>query len=111
MEKRTQERKQLDLQLLYEELEEDYQNPRTYYYLAQTYNLLEQYDKSYEYFLKRAEFTNSGFIQERVDAVFEAARVANFKLGRPWAECEELYNKAYKIDESRPEALYFLGIH
>jgi len=111
MEKRTHERKQLDLQLLYEELEENSQNPRTYYYLAQTYNLLEQYDKSYEYFLKRAEFINAGFLQERVDAVFEAARIANFKLNKPWDECLSLYEKCYKIDESRPESLYFIGIH
>ncbi len=111
MEKRTQERKQLDLKLLYEEVEENPNDPRAYYYLAQTYNLLEDYENAYKYFLKRAEFTNSGFIQERVDALFEAARVANFKLGKPWAECLALYEQCYKVDESRPEALYFIGIH
>lgn len=111
MEKRTQERKQLDLKLLYEEVEENPNDPRAYYYLAQTYNLLEDYESAYKYFLKRAEFTNSGFIQERVDAVFEAARVANFKLNKPWSECMSLYEQCYKIDESRPEALYFIGIH
>ncbi len=56
-------------------------------------------------------FTNSGFVQERVDALFESARIANFKLNKPWSECEELYNKCYKADESRPEALYFIGVH
>ena len=111
MEKRTQERKQLDLKLLYEEVEENPNDPRAYYYLAQTYNLLEDYENAYKYFLKRAEFTNSGFIQERIDAVFEAARVANFKLNKPWSECISLYEQCYKIDESRPEALYFIGIH
>jgi tetratricopeptide (TPR) repeat protein len=111
MEKRTQERKQLDLKLLYEEVEENPNDPRAYYYLAQTYNLLEDYENAYKYFLKRAEFTNSGFIQERIDAVFEAARVANFKLKYSWDKCEELYNKAFKIDESRPETQYFIGIH
>jgi glycosyltransferase involved in cell wall biosynthesis len=97
--------------LLYEELEEDKTNPRTYYYLAQTYSILKQYDKAYEYFLKRAEFTNSGFIQERIDALFEAARIANFQLNRPWEECMALYEKAWKVDESRPESIYFIGIH
>ena len=111
MEKRTMERKQLDLDLLYQEMEEDPNNPRTYYYLAQTYNLLEDYEKAFFYFMKRCEFTNSGFIQERVDAAFEAARLANFKLNKLWSECEELYNKCFKIDETRPEALYFIGIH
>ena len=111
MEKRTLERKQLDLKLLYEEIDENPYDPRAYYYLAQTYNLLEDYEKAFFYFTKRAEFTNSGFVQERVDALFESARIANFKLNKPWNECEELYNKCYKADETRPEALYFIGVH
>ena len=111
MEKRTMDRKQLDLKLLFEEVEENPHDPRAYYYLAQTYNLLEDYEKSFFYFTKRAEFTNSGFVQERVDALFESARIANFKLNKPWHECEELYTKCYKADESRPEALYFIGVH
>ena len=111
MEKRTHERKQMDLKFLYEEVEENPHDPRAYYYLAQTYNLLEDYEKAFYYFNKRAEFTNSGFVQERIDALFESARIANCKLNKPWHECEELYNKCYKADESRPEALYFIGIH
>lgn len=111
METRTMERKQLDLKLLYEEMDEDPNNPRTYYYLAQTYNLLQDYENAFQFFLKRASFTNSGFIQERVDALFEAARLANFQLGKPWEECKALYEQCYKVDESRPESLYFIGIH
>jgi glycosyltransferase involved in cell wall biosynthesis/predicted O-methyltransferase YrrM/tetratricopeptide (TPR) repeat protein len=111
MEERTMSRKELDLKLLYEELEENKTNPRTYYYLAQTYNILKQYDKAYEFFLKRAEFSNSGFIQERIDALFEAARIANFQLNRPWDECLALYEKAYHMDESRPESIYFIAVH
>ena len=111
MAKRTQDRKQLDLKLLFEEVEENPHDPRAYYYLAQKYNLLEDYEKAFFYFTKRIEFTNSGFVQERVDALFESARIAKFKLNKPWAECEELYNKCYKADESRPESLYFIGIH
>jgi tetratricopeptide (TPR) repeat protein len=111
MEKRTMDRKQLDLKLLFEEVEENPHDPRAYYYLAQTYNLLEDYEQAFSYFMKRAEFLNAGFVQERVDALFEAARTANFKLNKPWTECEELYNRCYKADESRPEALYFIGIH
>jgi hypothetical protein len=111
MEKRTMERKQLDLKLLYEEVDENPYDPRAYYYLAQTYNLLEDYEKAFYYFIKRTEFTNSGFVQERVDALFESARIANFKLNKQWNECEELYIKCFNVDETRPEALYFIGIH
>jgi len=111
MEKRTMDRKQLDLKLLFEEVQDDPNNPRTFYYLAQTYNLLEEHDKAYFYFLKRFNHPVEGFIQEKIDAVFEAARIANFKLNKPWKECEELYLKAYNLDKTRPDSLYFLGIH
>ena len=111
MEKRTNDRKELDFKLLFEEIDEDPNNPRAYYYLGQSYSQIEDYEKAFFYFVKRYEFINSGFIQERLDAAFEAARIANFKLNKPWDECEKLYNNAFKIDESRPESLYFIGIH
>ena len=111
MEKRTMNRKDLDIRLLFEELEDDPNNSRTYYYLAQTYNLLEKYEETYYWFIKRITHVNSGFIQEKIDATFEAARCANFKLNKPWAECEALYLQAYALDNSRPDSLYFLGIH
>jgi hypothetical protein len=111
MEERTSSRKEFDLKLLFEELEEDPDNPRTYYYLGQTYNLLGNHEMSYHYFIERMNHRNEGFIQEKVDAVFEAARKANFILNKPWSVCEELYLKAYELDKTRPDSLYFLGIH
>jgi predicted O-methyltransferase YrrM/tetratricopeptide (TPR) repeat protein len=111
MEERTMTRKQLDLKLLFEELEEEPNNSRTHYYLAQTYNLLKEHEKAYHYFIERANHPNEGFIQEKIDAVFEAARIANFQLKKPWPECEALYLRAYELDKSRPDSIYFLGIH
>lgn len=111
METRTMERKQYDLKILYEELEDDPNEPRTLYYIAQTYNLLEDYENAYKYYLKRGENLNSGYVQERIDAIFEAARTANFKLNLPWEVCELLYMKAFQIDTTRPESLYYIGIH
>jgi predicted O-methyltransferase YrrM len=111
MDQRTMERKANDLILLYEELTENPMNPRTYYYLGQTYNLQKNYEKAYENFIKRAEFVNSGFIQERYDAIFETARLANFQLNKSWDECLYFYNKCIKLDETRPEPFYFIGIH
>ena len=105
MEERTMQRKDLDLKLLYEELEDDPSNSRTLYYLAQTYSLLNKPEKAFEYFIQRMNHPNVGFIQEKIDAVFEAARIANFKLKRPWRECEELYLKAYELDKSRPSII------
>ena len=112
MEERTINRKQQDLDVLFEELAENSMNPRTYYYLGQTYNLLGNFQKAYEYFIKRGyEFKNSGFIQERIDAIFEAARIAQFQLKLPSTTFLPLYEKAYQLDDSRPDSLYFLGIY
>lgn len=111
MEDRTNNRKYLDLKFLQEELDEDPDNTRTYYYFATTYSCLNQYDKAYEWFLKRINHKNQGFLQEKVDACFEAARIANFQLNKPWNVCKKLYEKAYELDNERPDALYFIGIH
>lgn len=111
MENRTMNRKDYDLKILFEMLEDDPNDSRTYYYIGQTYNLIEDFDKSLEYYLKRVNHPNEGFIQEKVDACFESARISNFKLNKPWKECEELYLRCYNLDKTRPESLYFVGIH
>ena len=111
MENRTIDRKSYDLKILYEMIEEEPHDSRALYYLGQTYNLLERYESAYEYFIKRIEHPDHGFIQERIDACFEAARISNFKLNKSWEECEKLYKRAYEMDISRPDSLYFLGIH
>jgi glycosyltransferase involved in cell wall biosynthesis len=110
MEARTKDRKQYDLKCLFEMLEEEPANPRHLYYLAQTYSCIEDYEKAAHWFQQRALATG-GHHQEAVDSMFELARLYNFKLGKPWALCEETYKKAYAMDPTRPDALYFLGIH
>lgn len=111
MEERTMTRKEYDLKILYEMVDDDPDDSRAYYYLGQTYNLLHNHEKAFENFLKRVEHPHEGFIQEKIDACFESARIANFYLNKPWKECEQLYLRAYEMDKSRPDSLYFVGIH
>jgi hypothetical protein len=111
MEKRTMDRKEYDLKILFEEAEESPNDPRAYYYIGQTYNLIEKYDMAYKYYLKRVDHPVEGFLQEKIDACFEAARIANFQLKLDWKECKKLYEKSYMMDKTRPESLYFIGIH
>ena len=111
MEKRTLNRKQYDLQLLYDMLEEEPENPRHLYYLAQTYNCIEDHENAAIWFEKRATSKHDGHIQEAVDSYFELARIYNFKMNKPWALCEETYMKSYELDPTRPDPLYFIGIH
>jgi predicted O-methyltransferase YrrM len=111
MEKRTMDRKRYDLQLLHDMVRDDPKNPRHYYYLAQTYNLLEDYENALFWFKKRATTELEGHKQEAVDSWFEYARIKNFKLNHPWEECLAAYEECFNMDQSRPEALYFIGIH
>ena len=114
MNDRTVNRKQMDLQLLFDEIRDDPDNPRHYYYVAQTYNCIGDYEKSLEYFLFRYHHPDPkklSFQQEKHDAIFEAARTANFKLHRNWEECKKYYEWAYETDNGRPESQYFLGMH
>ena len=124
MEQRTTNRKQLDLKFLFQELEQTPDNPRILYYIAQTYGCINDEQSKVKYFEKRIKF--EGYIQEQIDTLFELARTYNFKINpdpfeyykldtklsqSQWDRCEELYLKAYSLDTSRPDSLYFIGIH
>ena len=111
MKKRSDNRKELDFKLLFEELEENPFEARTYYYLGQTYKLVGDYKNAFKYYLKRGEFINSGFRQELVDSLFEAGKIAQYNLNMPWEYCKSLYEKSYEQDKSRPDALYLIGSH
>jgi tetratricopeptide (TPR) repeat protein len=111
MEERTMNRKMYDIEILTEMVEEDKEDSRGYYYLGQTYSLLERYEEAFDNFIKRAYHKDNGFLQEKIDAIFEAGRLANFHLKKSWEEVERLYLWAYSLDKSRPDSLYFIGIH
>jgi tetratricopeptide (TPR) repeat protein len=111
MERRTMERKSYDVHILEQELRENPDNPRILYYLAQTYNLLKKYDIAFDYFIRRINHPNTGFIQEKYDSFFEAGRIANFQLNLPWTQCKRFYEMAFSLDNKRPESHYFIGIH
>jgi hypothetical protein len=111
MDQRTIERKKMDLKLLQESVEEDPEEPRHLYYIAQTYVGMKDDENAYKYFLRRVFHTEGGFDQEKYDAGFEAARIAHFRLKKPWDEFEFLYRMIEKIDPKRPEPWYFRGVH
>ena len=111
METRTMDRKEKDIEMLFKEIEDDPDDPRALYYLGQTYNVLGKHELAYKYYVERVDHPVEGFKQERIDACFEAARTANFQLNKPWEDCEKLYMKSYEMDPTRPDALYFIGIH
>ena len=124
MEKRTSDRKQLDLKLLFQEYEENPDDPRSLYYIAQTYGCIGDEINKAVYFEKRIAHPVQGYIQEKIDSLFELARTYNFKVNSEtkelltspltatqWKRCEDLYTHAYALDTNRPDGLYFIGIH
>jgi tetratricopeptide (TPR) repeat protein len=111
MEDRTTKRKQFDLELLFKEYQDDPNDPRSLYYIAQTYGCIGDEVNKAKYLELRVNHPNEGYSQEKVDACFELARCYNFKLDRDWSLCEKWYQKAYELDPERPDSLYFLGIH
>lgn len=110
MRKRTQERKKYDLDLLFQTLEEYPTAPRTLYYIARTYSTLEQWDKVYEYAMKRIQHPNEGYAEEVTDCYLICGNVAE-KLGWSWDRCEELYLKCYDHDITRADPLYCIGMY
>jgi hypothetical protein len=126
MEKRTNDRKQFDLELLFKEVEEFPDDPRALYYIAQTYGCIGDELRKAEYFEKRINHPVQGYFQEKIDACFELARTYNFKINpftkesfedytniseEHWEICKNLYLQAYSLDTKRPDSLYFIGIH
>lgn len=111
MENRTFERKEYDLRMLHEMVQEEPDEPRHLYYIGQTYNILNQYENAAEYFLKRTQHHIKGENTEIADSYFEIARLYNFKLNKPWELCEEYYLKSWEILPEKPDCFYYIGLH
>jgi hypothetical protein len=124
MEARTNDRKQFDLSLLFEEVKNYPDDPRALYYIAQTYGCIGDEISKAIFFEKRIDHPEQGYVQEKIDALFELARTYNFKINcetltpltetltqKQWNRCEELYLHAYSLDHQRPDSLYFIGVH
>jgi len=111
MQNRSDSRKEYDLKCLYEMLEEYPDEPRHLFYLAQTYKMLNNFEKAAEYYYKRAFFRIDGFEQEKFDALFEFTRISIYQLKKPWTQFEKYYKLCIEWQPTRPEGNYFLGIH
>jgi hypothetical protein len=80
MSNRTKERNEYDLKMLFEEVKDNPNEPRHLYYIAQTYRTMKNMEKAYEYYNKRINHQNEGFECEKLDAIFESAKIAYLEL-------------------------------
>lgn len=111
MQQRTNNRKQNDLILLFEEIEQNPNDPRNLYYIAQTYTCLKMWYKAFEYFQKRIEHPVEGYREEVTDAYFQCAYLSETQLNLEWDKCEEMYMKCYNHEPTRPDSLFCIGYH
>jgi glycosyltransferase involved in cell wall biosynthesis len=110
MEKRTQARKKNDLELLLKEYENNPSDPRSLYYLGETYLCLKDWENAYKYYELR-KLNNRGFSQEVQDSLYKIATISYFHLNKEWEICKQLYLECFEYDQSRPESLYIIGYH
>lgn len=109
MRERTIQRKQQDLDILMQMNREDPSDPRNYYYIADSYICLKDWENAVKWFKKRVEF--GGYQSEVQDALYYIATIQDHYLNFPWPECLEGYLRCYDYDPTRAESLYLVGSH
>ena len=110
MNNRTKARKQSDLTILFNMQKEDPTEPRTYYYIADSFLGLKDWSNALEWFMKRVDI-GGGFSSEIQDSLYYIAVIKDMYIKHPWEECEDSYLKCYNADPTRSESLYFIGLH
>lgn len=105
---RTIDRKKFDLKLLFEELEENPDDPRIQYHIAQTYYCLENYEQCYEWYNKRIN-NNNGFFLEKVDSLLKCGILCLETLKFPIQESLKYFIKSYDLYKERADGLFYIG--
>lgn len=108
MQKRTMDRKQYDLTLLYEQYEEDPNDPRTLLYLTQTYVELEEWDKALHFANLRIDCPRHGYDEEITECYLIIANITQHIDKKDFNTCKKVYKDCYKHDILKPDALYCL---
>lgn len=85
-----------DKALLLTEHEKEPDNPRTLFYLAQTFSCLGESEEALKYYQLRVKL--EGFWEERFHSQLRSGDIAH-NLKRPWAEAMQFYLEAVEIEE------------
>jgi glycosyltransferase involved in cell wall biosynthesis len=111
MSERTKDRKKSDLKFLFDEYARNPSDPRSLYYLGETYLCLKDWENAYKYYELRYKSEPKGFSQEVQDSLYKMGTIAYFNLHKDWEFCENIYRMCFNVDQNRPEALYIIGYH
>ncbi|KAK8797797.1 hypothetical protein WA171_005328, partial [Blastocystis sp. BT1] len=99
---------QLDRDLLLADLEKDPTNTRTVFYLAQSFDCLDDLVNAYKYYHLRFEM--GGWIEERYEALSRMAGLME-RMGYAWGMAEEKHLQAFEFFPKRAESLYRIAKH
>uniref|UniRef100_A0A6C0CZW3 Glycosyl transferase family 1 domain-containing protein n=1 Tax=viral metagenome TaxID=1070528 RepID=A0A6C0CZW3_9ZZZZ len=111
MTRRTTERKDKDIGLLYNIIRENPLDYRAYYYLADSYILKQNWPLALKYFKERAKYRDKGNLMEVQNSLYYIAVISHNYMNEKWAECHQLYLDCYNFDTTRSESLYFIAKH
>jgi len=109
MTERTSARKLQDLQFLLEDLEQEPNNSRLLYYIAETYLCLKLWKEAYDYYKQRTLF--DGNREETQDCFYKMAFIGDTYLGSDWSITHTLYLKSFELNPHRAEPLFMVGSH
>ena len=84
-----------DIELLSAELKENPTDPRTLFYLSQSYQCTGQFEEALYYSKIRLQY--KGFEEEIFHAYMRCADCV-FQMGQPWEEAQKYYLQAYEFD-------------
>jgi hypothetical protein len=92
-----------DLELLTAAVIARPRDPRTLFYLAQTYECLSQPEEALTVYARRIAV--GGWHEETFEAHLRSAKILQ-TLARPWPEVQQAYLEAHRVDPTRAEPLF-----
>jgi len=107
MKERTTQRKLKDLADLETEYKNNPDDPRSLYYIAETYMYLEDWKNAYKYYELRSK--KSGYREEIFDSLYKMAVIS--ERDNPWGFSHQLYLDAFSFSPHRSESLFMIGKH
>jgi hypothetical protein len=105
---RSYKRKKKDLEILENEINNDPLCSRNYYYIAETYLSIFDYENAYKYYVKRSEM--DGFEEEIYDSLYKIAVLGIYNLGFDFETNIKNIEKCYNYNRKYPDGLCLLGL-
>jgi Glycosyl transferase family 2 len=98
-----------DRDLLLAEVERNPEDPRSVFYLAQSYFDLGDFGNARMWYARRVEM--GGGEQEAVYYAMLRVAESMANLGQPWPDVQDAYLKAWEYRPTRAEALHAIAVH